>query len=488
MSIGRRGGIDGGLFLAVAGLLAWQLFFPPALSIANNGDFAKLAGRACLEPVAADGAPPVFDYTVLGWRFSPAACYRTAHRTTAEAALRVAVALNRIFHSPADFDLRWMGAVYCLIFLAGFATLQRALRAAALPVSIAVQCLWILVTCNATYVPWFNTFYFDALSLATLTGALASVGVAVLQARVSSRDLLIASGWLAVLAGSKAQHSLPALALGAAIWIRAGRTVFPPLPFRLAGSALVVLGAGFSLSGVPRADRAQETFSALFYRILPAAKDPAALLSKTRIPIAWAQYNGLEAFSPGSPLADPAAAARFADWFRPIDLIRLYAEHPSAAWTMTGMNLIDGSLDRVLRVKTGLIDYRLSNYDRSAGKPPRTLSQFFAWWSLAKHALIADRPYVYLAYILVAVALAWVLAPPLERLPMLLTLTTLALAMEWAVSLLDGLDANRHLTVFNYLLDLFVCADILFAAWNRIAPADNVTAPVTIPHCADIRQ
>ncbi len=485
MSIGRRGGIDGALFLAVLLLLVWPLFVPPALSIANNNDFAKLAGRACLEPVA-DGGPVLFDYAVLHWRFSPAGCYRTPHRTAAAAALRIAVALNRIFHSAADFDLRWMGVVYSAIFLAGFATFQRALRAAVLPVSIAAQCLWILVTCNAAYLPWFNTFYFDALSLATLTGALASVGVVVLKTRVSWRDVAIASVWLAVLAASKAQHSLPAVVLGAALWIRAGRAVFPSIALRLAGSALIALGAWFSLGGVPPADQAQETFSALFYRILPSVDDPSVWLTETRIPAAWARYTGLEAFSPGSPIADPATADRFADWFRPLDLIRLYARHPSAAWTMTRVNLVDGSLDRVLRVKTGRIDYRLSNYDRSAGKPPGALSESFAWWSMAKHALIADRPFVYLTYILVAVLPAWLLAPSLKRLSVLLTLVTLALGMEWAVSLLDGLDANRHLTVFNYLLDLFVCADIVLAAsWVYFG---SITKPVTIPHCADIRQ
>ncbi len=157
--------IDAGFCLLVLILLIWQLFLPPALSIANDNDFSKLTGRVCLGPAAAAGSPTLFDYTVLDWRFSPESCVSWPFRTTTELPFRAALALNRLFHSKTEFDLRYIGVIYSLIFLLGFVTLQRALRSAALPISIAAQCLWILVTCNAVYVPLLNTFYFDALTL-----------------------------------------------------------------------------------------------------------------------------------------------------------------------------------------------------------------------------------------------------------------------------------------------------------------------------------
>src|SRR5271166_5082572 len=90
--------IDAGFCLLVLILLVWQLFLPPALSIANDNDFSKLAGRVCLGPAPAAG-PTLFDYTVLHWRFAPENCVAWSFHTTAELPFRAALALNRLFHS-----------------------------------------------------------------------------------------------------------------------------------------------------------------------------------------------------------------------------------------------------------------------------------------------------------------------------------------------------------------------------------------------------
>ena len=52
-------------FLAlVSGALVWQLFIPPALSVANDNDFQKLAGRYCLGNDSRTGTV-LFDYTSM---------------------------------------------------------------------------------------------------------------------------------------------------------------------------------------------------------------------------------------------------------------------------------------------------------------------------------------------------------------------------------------------------------------------------------------
>jgi hypothetical protein len=112
--------------LLVTVILIWQLFLPPALSVADTNDFQKLVGRYCLASNPGS-APDLFDFTVLRWHFSPAACVHWPFETTARGALLVALGLNRLFTSTTSFDLRWMGAVYLLLFIAGFYYLQRAL-------------------------------------------------------------------------------------------------------------------------------------------------------------------------------------------------------------------------------------------------------------------------------------------------------------------------------------------------------------------------
>lgn len=457
----RRARIDLAFCALVVLLLVFQLFVPPALSVANDHDFEKILGRLCLGPVPTSG-PAYFDYAVLRYTWDADSCIDWPMRTTNQPAFAAGLFLDRLFFSKTDFDLRFMGVIYGLIFLAGFASLQHALRRLPLRVSVAAQLAWILVACNAVYVPLFNTLYFDALSLATLTGALAWTGLAALPAEPDAGSVLMASLWLSVLAGSKSQHAPLALLFIPALWIRHVPGKPRLLAARVAGAAIVLAGAALSIGTMPRFYQGEATFNALFYRILPAVPDPAGYLAETRIPVSWARYSGEVAFAEDVPLRDPDYEEQFGNWFGPVDLIRLYLRHPSAAWLIARENLDEASMDRV-RIRMSGVPHRLSNYEESLGKPPQAVSHCFTVWAALKDALFGGRPLAYLAFILLVVLCAWILAPPGPPVRLLLALVTLALAVEFAICMLDGADGGRHLTLFGFLLDLLVCCDAAFA-------------------------
>jgi hypothetical protein len=437
-------------------LVIWQLFVPPFLSVANDHDFEKILGALCLGP-APTNETPYFDYTVLRYTYDADSCIDWPMRTTNHAAFRVGLWLDHAIFSKTEFDLRAMGIIYGLIFIAGFLTLQRALRYLPLTLSITAQTAWIVVFCNAVYVPMFNTLYFDALSLATLTGALAAVGVVALRKTSSAAAIIIAALWLTVLAGSKSQHAPLALLFIPALWLSRGAH-WP----RALGTLLILAGAWLSLSTMPRFYQGEATFNALFYRILPTVQNPAAYLAETQIPPSWARYSGEVAFAEDVPVQNPEYAEQFGHWFGPVQLIRLYLRHPSAGWMIARENLDEASMDRV-RIRMSGVAHRLGNYDESQGKPPQSISHFFTLWAAIKDAIFGDRPLIYLAYIVVVVAMAWILAPPCWRMRTLLAIVTLSLAAEFAICMLDGADGGRHLTLFNALLDFLFCSDVVFA-------------------------
>ncbi len=447
---------------AVLMLMIWQLFIPPALSVANDHDFEKILGRLCLGPVATNQTP-YFDYTVLHFRYDPDSCIEWPMRTTNEAAFRAGLWLDHLFDSKTDFDLRFMGVVYGLIFFAGFVTLQRALRYLPLSLAVVAQTAWIVVVCNAVYVPIFNSLYYDALSIATLTGALASIGITCARKQLNAASILIASVWLALLAGSKSQHAPMALIFIPGLWIGCKIQPWKAAAVRIAGTLIVLAGASLSLGTMPRFYQGEATFNALFYRILPAVSDPAVYLTETRIPPSWAQYSGEVAFAEDVPLRDPYYEEQFGQWFGPVELIRLYLRHPSAAGLIARENLDEASMDRV-RIRMSGVAHQLGNYEESLGKPPQSISHFFTIWASLKNATFGGRPVLYLAYILTVITLAWILSPAGPPTRLLLTMVTLALAVEFAICMLDGADGGRHLTLFGLLLDLLVCCDIVFAA------------------------
>lgn len=455
-------------FLALVALvLVWQLFIPPALSVANDNDFQKLAGRYCLGNDPRTG-PVLFDYTSLTWYFSPKACIVWPQRTLAEASFLAAMGLNRVFTSASRFDLRWMGAVYGVLFLAGLVWMQHALSPVPVATAFTLQAAYLLVICNAVYIPWLNTFYFDALTIASLTGAIAGLCLLVLRPRVSSITILVSGLWLALVAGSKSQHAPIALVCLPLFWLPSRKERFAPLWPRAISTLMVVAGAVLSLGTVPPSYQGTAPFNVLFYRILPSVSDPARYLAATRIPPNWVRYVGEHTFLPESPLATEAGQAEFAGWFGPIDLIGFYANHPALAWRVAEINLTEASYDRV-RMKTGATEHRLGNYEQSVGKPPQSLSHFLGVWPAMKYAVISGRPFVYLGWILAVIGAAWAFAPRIPRMRILLTAFTGCLAVAWAIPMLDGLDAGRHLTIFNFLLDLLVCADIAFVVYRGTA-------------------
>jgi hypothetical protein len=454
--------IDLAFCVAVLLLMVCQLFIPPALSVANDHDFEKILGPLCLGPVATNQTP-FFDYTVLHFTYDADSCIEWPMRTTNELAFRGGLWLDHLFYSGTDFDLRFMGVVYGLIFFAGFVTLQRALRHVPLELSVFAQTVWIVAVCNAVYVPMFNTLYYDALSIATLTGALAGIGIAAFRKPVAAGSIVIAALWLAILAGSKGQHAPMALLCVPALWIGSRFRPASALAARIGGTVIILAGAWLSMSTMPRFYQGEATFNALFYRILPTVSDPAAWLAETRVPPSWARYTGEVAFAEDVPLQDPWYEEQFGRWFGPLDLIRLYLRHPSAAWLIARENLDEASMDRV-RIRMSGIPHRLGNYDESRSRPPQSISHFFTVWASLKNAVFGGRPLAYLSYILSVIALAWTLAPPGLPMRLLLTIVTLSLAVEFAICMLDGADGGRHLTLFGLLLDLLVCCDGVFAA------------------------
>ena len=450
MTLDRRTCLNTACCAIVFLLIIFQLFVPPALSVANDHDFEKILGHLCLGPQPAAG-PTYFDYTVFRFHYDPDACIDWPMMTTNHAVFRVALALNHVFYSKTDFDLRWAGVVYGTIFFAGFVTLQRALRYLPFLWDAFAEFVWIAVVCNAVYIPIFNTLYFDAFAVASLTGTLAALGVVTLRSPAPRNWLIAASSWLALFAGAKSQHAPMALIFLPLLWKELRLPVI-----RIGGTALVIAAVWMSISTTPRFYQGEATFNALFYRILPDVRDPAAYLAETRIPASWVAYSGEVAFADDVPLRDPVYEQKFGEWFGPAALINLYLRHPSAAWIIARENLVEASEDRV-RIRMAGNPHRLGNYEFAAGVPPQTISHFFTLWASAKNAVMGARPLTYLAYLLLLIAAAWILAP--SPLRWILAAVTVSLAVEFAIAMLDGADGGRHLMLFNFLLDLLFCLD-----------------------------
>lgn len=449
------------LLLLCAGLVAAQLFMPPSLGVADNNDFPKLMGRYCLGDA---GEHPLFDYVSYIYRRAPASCWNSGLLTSAVLPVDVAFFLGRPFLPPGRFDLRWLGAVYALMFLAAFYGFQVLIRPLGpIPRSL-LPLLAVFLFAGAAYVPWFNSFYFDTASYVGLLLCAVAVCRLVFNPAVSAWQYLLTAALVLFFAMSKSQHAPLALCILPCFWLSFRRARFPARPLRCMVTAVIAAGVAVMLGTVPREYNTTSAYNALFYQALPRSAHPANDLQDLGLDRPLLQYVGKHAFLPDSPIQTPAQIDAFAALLSPSKLAVYFLSHPQTTVRTLGYALREGSLQRV-RMEIGSRQYRLGNYERSSGHSPESQSHFLTQWSDWKAAVFGNRPVRYAAYAIVLFAALWMLAlrrpnPTRPRLALLMAILTAMTGTALLIVLFDGVDTGRHLFLFNALLDLAVCAGV----------------------------
>ncbi|MGA2434326.1 MAG: hypothetical protein ABSG25_03480 [Bryobacteraceae bacterium] len=450
------------LLALCAALVIWQLFIPPSLGVADNGDFAKLIGRVCL-----GGEHPLFEY--VGFEYSQVRtyCWDSGLFTSAALPLRLALAAGKAIVGGGRFDMRWLGAVYALLFLTAFHALQRLVRGLRATARLLAPAAALLVFGGASYVPWFNSFYFDTASYIFLSLTALTVLRVALQENVKTWEYLAALTCTLLLASSKSQHAALALLLIPCFWLRFGRVNFPRLPLRIAATVAIAAAATVMFSTAPAWYQTVNSYNAFFYQSLPHSPDPAADLAQFGMDRAMVRYAGKHAFLPDSPMQNPRQIEIFGHQLSVRNLTIYYLSHPRIAALVFRNALDEGSLQRV-RMKIGKREYRLGNYEKSVGKPPEAQSHFLDFWSDLKAAAFGNRPLLYATYAAGLLTALWILilrqpAKPRARLIAMAATWTAMVALAAAVVMFDGIDTGRHLFLFNAMLDMTVCALLCFA-------------------------
>ncbi len=405
------------LWLAVLLLpVIYQLWVPPYVGLADNGDFAKVVGRYALQPVDA-GPQTTFLYFNRVWEKRPEAEWVSPYWGVAVPITRVALWLG----GGKRFDMRWLGLVYLLLFGLGAWWLCRGHWLAAL--------LAALLFTDAAYVTYWQSFYFDA---ATIVFTL--MLFAAWRADNPWGMTLGALGF----ALAKAPHSPLAILLGLLLLAERRKQYLP-------AALALLLGGAWMLSSTRDEYKATAYYNLAFFKL--AAVDPASL-DALKIRAEDRRLVGTHAFMPDSP----AQSAQWLQKFFPPggygNVLRYYLTHPTVALRVMWADLA-GEATQIRAVNLG-------NYERSTGVPPGTRSTAFGWYSASKNWLFRVAPWH--VFGLIAAALYWLPRQPL-------TWAVLAMAgYEFAVATLaDACETYRHLLLFHLALDWLVF--LLITRW-----------------------
>lgn len=315
--------------------------------------------------------------------------------------------------------------------------------------------LAMLAFTDVAYVAYLNSAYMDNASW-VLFLLLASVGAR--AALEKPRSWVIGTYAIAgaALIFSKAQHAVlgipfAALAVFYGIKHRGARATW----FAVAG-VLLISSCIMPLFTPPDYQNIS-LYNLVFYRLAP--NHPGSL-ADLGLDDSYRKWVGTDAFSPGSPLADPDWSRAFTARVSFTRVAELYLRKPGIAIREIERDLHDSTYS--------IRPIYMANYRREDGFPPHSRATRFSLWSGLRGWMNGEYPH----HLLILYALP-LLAAILWRLgklkcgaaliPLALTLMA-AGALEFLIcALADAIDTNRHLFLFQVISDTLI---LMTVAWG----------------------
>src|SRR6267143_4961984 len=94
------------VLLLIAAAIAYQIFLPPVVGMADNGDFARITGRFDLTNAApALNGDRFFRYLIVKWKADPAARWVSGFLTSESLLVAAALGMNRLVSRDGLFDI-----------------------------------------------------------------------------------------------------------------------------------------------------------------------------------------------------------------------------------------------------------------------------------------------------------------------------------------------------------------------------------------------
>ena len=109
-------------------IVVFQLFIPPSIGLANNGDFSKLIGRFSLASSSLDTSEE-YKYFTARWVYNRAFHWMSDDRSSELIPISGAAVINWWVSSHV-FDIRILGAIHAVLWIGCFAAFLPAAAAA----------------------------------------------------------------------------------------------------------------------------------------------------------------------------------------------------------------------------------------------------------------------------------------------------------------------------------------------------------------------
>lgn len=448
---------------AAAVILIYQLFVPPIIGLADQGDFARILGTFGYGP---DDKSATIAFVAAKYVRDPSSRRPEWEQPSSEYLfVATAILLNKLVSRDGKLDIIIIGVVHALAFLAAFARLLMVTRQYR-----ASPWLWIaagLVLTDVGYVAYWNSFYAEPASFIFFL-LLAAESISICNAsRVSSRQIAMWSLWAILFTMAKAQNAplgvlLALFSMRLWWWTRDQIAVL--------GAVLIGAATWINILTIPARVQWADSYNQLFLAILPESRNPSADLKAIGLEPGLVKYAGTGAWSPGSDFPDLVASGLIGNKINHLAIGTFYLQHPARIWRRA---------TTLLPTAFSLRPEWCGNFERSAGLPPGARSTAFTWWSNFHERVL--RPIGRLILILLCLspavaAIAWFHVPERRQSIEMLALLAIGCLTAFLVAALgDAWDNVKHLFLFNLLLDAYLifATGLITSGKSKDSPASN---------------
>jgi hypothetical protein len=450
-----------------AAILTWQLFIPPIVGLADQGDFARILGPF---GYAAEDRSATIAFVAPKYVQAPDS-RRPGWEQLSSEYLFVActILLKQIVSRDGKLDIVVIGIVHALGFLAAFARLIMVTKQYR-----GSPYLWVaglIVLTDVGYAAYCNSFYAEPASCIFFL-LLAAESIAICNSpRVSASQIALWSLWAILWIMAKAQNA-PLGVLLTLFSVRLWWWTKERTPRRLAVLGSVLIGAAtlINIITIPAGVRFADAYNQIFLAILPESRNPPADLNALGLQSELVKYSGTGAWSPGSGFQEMVASGLIGKKINHAAIVRFYLQHPARIWRHARA---------LLPIAFSLRPEWCGNFERAAGRGAGARSAAFTLWSSFHEQILRriGRPILILLFISPAIAaVAWIRSPDRRRhIELLAVLSTGCLTAFLAAALGDAWDNVKHLFLFNLMLDacLIFVAGFFISGKSKGSPASN---------------
>jgi hypothetical protein len=441
--------------------VSYQLFVPPAIGLANNGDFAKMIGRFSLAPGSLDTSEE-YKYFTARWAYNRAFYWLSDDRSSELIPISAAV-LTDWWFSVRVFDIRILGAIHASLWIACFAAFLPLLRPVAGWLRYVIGIAAVFIFTDVSYVACLNSFYTDVAAFLFLAWALVLWLHFINSRRPSAGVFAMFTAASVLSVSSKAQHAvlglfLCVLAATAALWFEGMWR--KAAAFLAAG--LIVAAAAVSFHLMPHEEKSDDAYAGIFMILLhnsPTAPDDLRELGLGPDYLRYVDHWPIPTFAD-----EPTKQAWWGEFNSRTghgQIARFILRHP---WRTAAI------IYRTLHLEAAKRRPDLGNYERQYGFPPGAKTNSFGWWSALRSLPFRFAPWhILLWYLGLLAAGIWLAISRRRDMASQLGLLGALLAgmglVELAVSsMADAGEVPRHLLLFHIITDFTIVLALICAA------------------------